>query len=155
MYTISAIGFVRSARSAVEDDGWDAVPAAIELAADLEPDALAGLETFSHAEILFVFDRVDGAKVERRSRHPRGNAAWPRVGIFAQRAKDRPNRLGATIVRILGRDGRRLRVAGLDAVDGTPVVDIKPVLREFLPRGEVTQPEWASELMRDYWKADS
>jgi tRNA (Thr-GGU) A37 N-methylase len=73
------------------------------------------------------------------------------VGIFAQRAKARVNRLAATIVRIEQRDGRVLRVAGLDAIDGTPVVDIKPVLREFLPRGEIRQPPWASELMRDYW----
>ena len=75
----------------------------------------------------------------------------PAVGIFAQRAKARPNRIGATIVRILGRDGGRLRVEGLDAIDGTPVLDIKPVLAEFLPSGPVRQPEWTRELMRDYW----
>ena len=85
------------------------------------------------------------------SRHPRGNPAWPSVGIFAQRAKARPNRIGATIVRILGKDGGRLRVEGLDAIDGTPVLDIKPVLSEFLPSGPVRQPEWTRELMRDYW----
>jgi tRNA (Thr-GGU) A37 N-methylase len=74
------------------------------------------------------------------------------VGIFAQRGKNRPNRLGATIARVLGRSGRRLTVVGLDAVDGTPVVDIKPVLREFLPQEVVIQPAWATELMEKYWQ---
>jgi tRNA (Thr-GGU) A37 N-methylase len=73
----------------------------------------------------------------------------------AARAKGRPNRLGSTVVRILLREGRRLRVLGLDAVDGTPVLDIKPVLAEFLPREPVRQPEWSRALMRDYWRPES
>ena len=75
------------------------------------------------------------------------------MGIFAQRAKDRPNRLGSTVVEIVKRDDRVLTVAGLDAVDGTPVLDIKPVMIEFLPRTTVRQPAWSHELMRQYWKA--
>jgi tRNA (adenine37-N6)-methyltransferase len=78
---------------------------------------------------------------------------WPRVGIFAQRAKDRPNRIGIGVGRLLGVDGRDLRVAGLDAVDGTPVLDIKPVMAEFLPRGELRQPAWSRELMAGYWRS--
>src|SRR5262249_18728471 len=99
--------------------------------------------------------RVDPSGVVVGARHPRNNPAWPRVGIFAQRAKGRPNRLGSTIVRILGRDGRRVRVAGLDAVDGTPILDIKPVMAEFLPREPVRQPAWSRELMRDYWRPEA
>jgi len=76
---------------------------------------------------------------------------WPLVGIFAQRGKNRPNRIGLTTCAILKVEGTRLHVRGLDAIDGTPVLDIKPVMREFLPRGEVRQPEWASELMAEYW----
>jgi tRNA (Thr-GGU) A37 N-methylase len=74
------------------------------------------------------------------------------VGIFAQRAKDRPNRLGTTIVEIAGREGSVLTVIGLDAIDGTPVIDIKPVMAEFLPRGAIRQPQWSHELMRYYWR---
>ena len=85
------------------------------------------------------------AAIVTGARHPRGNTSWPRVGIFAQRGKARPNRLGATIVQIEGREGRTLRVRGLDAVDGTPVVDIKPVFTEFMPRGPVRQPAWSHE----------
>jgi tRNA-Thr(GGU) m(6)t(6)A37 methyltransferase TsaA len=117
----------------------------------LEADSLAGLEEFSHVEVLFFFDRVAESEVEHRSRHPRGNPAWPRVGIFAQRGKNRPNRLGSSIARITKREGRTLHVVGLDAVDGTPVIDLKPVMKEFLPREAIRQPEWSIELMREYW----
>jgi tRNA-Thr(GGU) m(6)t(6)A37 methyltransferase TsaA len=151
MFTLSPIGVVRSGRTAPEDDYWGEAGATIELGPDVPAEALDGIDEYSHAEIFFILDRVSEAATERWARHPRGNPAWPRVGIFAQRAKVRPNRLAATIVRIQQRDGRVLRVAGLDAIDGTPVIDIKPVLREFLPRGEIRQPQWASELMRDYW----
>ena len=153
MIAIEPIGWVRSGRRELLDDDWDAVPARIELAPAFPPEALDGLETFSHAEVVYHFDRVAEATIERGARHPRGNPRWPRVGIFAQRAKDRPNRLGTTIVAIERREGRVLAVRGLDAVDGTPVVDIKPVMVEFLPRGPVRQPAWAHELMREYWKA--
>jgi tRNA (adenine37-N6)-methyltransferase len=150
--SLEPIGYVRSARRELLDDDWDRVPASIELRHELDATALDGLETFSHAEIVFHFHRVDPAAVEQGVRHPRGERRWPRVGIFAQRAKDRPNRLGVTIVAITSREGRILHVTGLDAVDGTPVLDIKPVMAEFLPRGEVRQPAWSHELMAEYWR---
>jgi tRNA (adenine37-N6)-methyltransferase len=151
MPMLEPIAYVRSARRALEDDNWGAVVARIELLESYDAECLLGLEEFSHAEVLFHFDRVAEDAIVRGARHPRGNRNWPRVGIFAQRGKDRPNRLGSTIVEILGRDGRALEVRGLDAVDGTPVLDIKPVMAEFLPRGVVRQPVWATELMKNYW----
>lgn len=149
--TLTPVGTVRTTRADLDDFDWDAVPARIELAPEFDPEALAGLEDFSHAEIIFRFDRIDESHVERISRHPRGNPRWPRLGIFAQRGAARPNRLGATIVRVVRREGRVLHVTGLDAADGTPVLDIKPVMREFLPRSEVRQPPWVAELMAGYW----
>lgn len=151
--TVEPIAHVRATRTTPEDDFWGGETAVIELADGIDAESLLGLEDFSHAEILFHFHRADPAKVVRDARRPRNNPAWPRVGIFAQRGKNRPNRLGSTIVRILGREGRALRVAELDAIDGTPVLDIKPVMRELLPRAEVRQPSWVGELMRDYWTA--
>jgi tRNA-Thr(GGU) m(6)t(6)A37 methyltransferase TsaA len=146
------IGVVRSSRTEPVDDGWDAVTSRIELDAErFGPDALAGLEAFSHVEVIVHFHRADPAREERGARHPRGNPAWPRVGIFAQRGKDRPNRLGATICRVLDVEGTVLHVAGLDAIDGTPVLDIKPWMEGFAPRGERREPAWAAELMRAYW----
>lgn len=85
------------------------------------------------------------------ARHPRNNKEWPAVGIFAQRGKNRPNRLGSTICRIVRVEGSKLFVSELDAINGTPVLDIKPVMTEFLPRQEVHQPAWSHELMRQYW----
>ena len=128
------------------------MPSRIELDPAFPPDALLGIEDFSHAEVLFLLDRIPEGAVERATRHPRGNPDWPRVGIFAQRGAARPNRIAATIVRIVRREGRVLHVTGLDALDGSPVLDIKPVMREFLPRGEVRQPRWAGEVMEGYWE---
>lgn len=101
--------------------------------------------------MIFHFDRAPASDVKTGARHPRGRADRPKVGILAQRGKDRPNRIGATVCRILSVDGLSLRVRGLDAIDGTPVLDIKPVMKGFLPRGEIREPDWAAELMRDYW----
>jgi tRNA-Thr(GGU) m(6)t(6)A37 methyltransferase TsaA len=145
------VGIVRAARDEAIDDEWGGVESTIELVPGIEEDALQGIEEFSHVEVLFFFDRVDPAKVVRGARHPRNNPDWPAVGIFAQRGKNRPNRIGSTIARVVGRDGPRLRVAELDAIDGTPVLDIKPVMNEFLPRDPVRQPAWTSELMARYW----
>ena len=151
MIALNPIGTVRSGRVDTRDDNWGDVESVIELRADLPAESLEGLAAFSHAEILFVFDRLDEETVVTGTRHPRDNRAWPKVGIFAQRASRRPNRLGATIVSVVGVEGTRLRVRGLDAADGTPVVDIKPVMAEFLPRDPVRQPAWSHELMKNYW----
>ena len=151
MFTISPIGVVHSSRKEAIDDRWETVSARIDLSMEFSPAALSGLAEFSHAEVIYYFDRVPDDKIERGARHPRGNPDWPSVGIFAQRAKDRPNRLGLTIVEIVNVTERTLTVRGLDAIDGTPVLDIKPVMQEFLPRTPVRQPAWSRELMRDYW----
>lgn len=148
---IQAVGVVRAGRREPLDDGWDTVPARIELDQNtFGAEALMGLDRFSHVEILFHFHAAKD-QVETAARHPRGRQDWPKVGIFAQRGKDRPNHLGATICRILSVQGTVLEVAGLDAIDGTPVLDIKPVWSGFLPRGDFREPEWAKELMREYW----
>jgi tRNA-Thr(GGU) m(6)t(6)A37 methyltransferase TsaA len=145
---------VESPRAELRDDDWGGVESRIVLDARFEADALEGIEAFSHVEVLFHFHRVDPAKIVSGARHPRNREDWPAVGIFAQRGKNRPNRIGSTIARVLGRDGRALRVAELDAVDGTPVLDLKPVMREFLPREAVRQPGWSTELMRRYWTSE-
>ncbi|MDB5705365.1 MAG: tsaA [Sphingomonas bacterium] len=148
---ITAIAKVRSTRADAVDDDWDRETAIIELEPRFGPEALFGLDAFSHAEIAFVFDQVPDSKIETGARHPRNREDWPLVGIFAQRGKSRPNRIGITVCRIEQVEGTRLHVRGLDAIHGTPVIDIKPVMREFLPRGEIRQPAWATELMADYW----
>lgn len=151
-FVVEPIGHVASARHEPLDDDWDSIPTRIELRGDrFGPDALLGLSDFSHIEVLYLFDRVDEASIETGARHPRGRLDWPKVGIFAQRGKNRPNRLGATICRLLAVEGLGLTVAGLDAIDGTPVLDIKPVMSGFERRGELREPEWARAIMGAYW----
>ena len=150
-FLMKSVGIVRAGRQEPSDDGWDRVPSRIELNKEqFGAEALLGLEQFSHVEVLFYFHAAH-ASAETAARHPRGRQDWPKVGIFAQRAKDRPNHLGATICRILSVQGTVLEVAGLDAIDGTPVLDIKPVWSGFLPRGTFHEPDWTKELMREYW----
>jgi tRNA (adenine37-N6)-methyltransferase len=151
-YSVEPVGVVEGGRGEVSDDDWGSSRAVIKLDPErFTAETLAGLDSFSHAEIVFLFDRVPEERIETGARHPRDRADWPRVGIFAQRGKDRPNRIGVSICRILAVQGLAVEVEGLDAIDGTPVLDIKPVLSGFLPRGEVREPEWAREIMQAYW----
>ena len=149
---IQAIGFVETRRRDAEDDYWGGEEACICLTPPYAADALQGLAEFSHVEVLFVFHLVETSKIVSGARHPRNNRDWPLTGIFAQRGKNRPNRIGSTICRVLRIEGAKLFVAELDAIDGTPVIDIKPVMTEFLPRQEIRQPAWSHELMRQYWQ---
>lgn len=151
LHSVAPIGFVRGGRQAVEDDHWGAERARIELTDAFGPEALFGLADFTHIEVIFQFDRVPDRKIETGARHPRGNTDWPLVGIFAQRGKNRPNRIGLCTCKVVAVEGTAVEVEGLDAVDGTPVLDIKPVMKAFLPRGVVGEPAWVGELMKDYW----
>ncbi|AZS23069.1 MULTISPECIES: SAM-dependent methyltransferase [unclassified Caulobacter] len=149
---MTPIGRVEGGRPEPEDDDWGASLARIVLdPAHFDDEALQGLEAFSHAEVVFVFDKVGDDQIITGARHPRGNTAWPRVGIFAQRGKNRPNRIGVTICEVVSVAGRVLEVRGLDAIDGTPVLDIKPVMSGFAPRGAVREPAWAKAIMEAYW----
>jgi tRNA-Thr(GGU) m(6)t(6)A37 methyltransferase TsaA len=150
-WAVRAIGFVSSPRTEAIDDDWGAVEATITLVAPYGPSALLGLDEFSHIEVIYLFDRVDPATVHTEARVPRNNPAWPEVGILAQRAKNRPNRLGLATCELVAVTGAVVRVRGLDAIDGSPVIDIKPYMTEFAPRGAVTQPAWSHELMADYY----
>ena len=149
--SITPIGYVRGGRTQAIDDDWGDSRASIELVENFGVEALFGLVDFSHVEVIFYFDQVPDNKIETGARHPRGNTDWPLVGIFAQRGKNRPNRMGLCTCRVVGVDGKVLHVEGLDAINGTPVLDIKPVMTEFLPRGAIVQPAWVGELMKDYW----
>jgi tRNA (adenine37-N6)-methyltransferase len=149
---LSPIAVVYNAHLTPTDGDWGGLVSEIRLDPALPEESLTGLEAFSHAEIIFQFHLVGEKEIVPGVRHPRENPDWPEVGIFAQRGRLRPNRLGLTVVRILRREGRSLFVEGLDAIDGTPVLDIKPVMQEFQPCGSIRQPEWSHELMKDYWK---
>ncbi|MBC7631625.1 SAM-dependent methyltransferase [Aeromicrobium sp.] len=149
---LTPIGVVRGGRETSDDDYWGGFESRIELDPQrFTDDALAALDTFSHVLIVYHFHPLNPASEESGGRHPRGRDDWPLVGIFAQRAKRRPNRIGVTICRVLSVDGPVLSVEGLDAMEGTPVLDLKPHMREFEPRGEVFQPQWSHEVMANYY----
>lgn len=146
------VAYVKSPIRDTVDDVWGDVVSEVQLdASRFSPESLIGLDQFSHVELTFLFDRVSETDVTAGARHPRGRQDWPRVGIFAQRAKNRPNRPGVTICRLRSVQNLSIFVEGLDAIDGTPVLDIKPYMRELAPRGEIHQPPWSSELMSRYW----
>jgi tRNA-Thr(GGU) m(6)t(6)A37 methyltransferase TsaA len=150
--TAVPIGTVHCPRSDRSDIDWGAVQSTIELdPAQFTEEALRGLGEFSHLEVVYFLHAIPEDAITASARHPRENPAWPRIGIFAQRGAKRPNRIGVSRCRIVAIDGLCVRVRGLDAIDGTPVLDVKPYMREFGPIGEVEQPQWATEVMRRYY----
>lgn len=132
--TISPIGRVRNEVTVKKDSSWDDDVSTIVLDEPFAP-GLAGLEGFSHAIILFYLDKAKYVPEKHLQRRPRGRDDMPLVGIFAQRTKDRPNQIGMTAVEIVSVGEGVLAVKGLDAIDGTPIVDIKPTTlpRPMLP----------------------
>lgn len=149
---VEPIAYIRSTRKDTDDDDWDREISSIILEESFSADALAGLTDFTHIEVIYYFHKVNPSKITTDARHPRNNTDWPKVGIFSQRGKNRPNRLACTICKIENIMDKQISVSGMDAIDGTPVLDIKPVMKEFLPRGCVIQPAWSREIMSGYWK---
>jgi tRNA-Thr(GGU) m(6)t(6)A37 methyltransferase TsaA len=145
------IATVTNCRPTPIDDFWGDIISEITLLPHITENAFKGIEEFSHLEIIYYFDKVDQNKIVY-SGHPRGNLAWPEMGIFGQRKKDRPNQLGLCTVELVNHTGRSIKVKYLDAIDGTPILDIKPVFKEFGAKSEIRQPQWSEELMQDYWK---
>jgi tRNA-Thr(GGU) m(6)t(6)A37 methyltransferase TsaA len=146
-----AVGFVVNSRKHPDDDHWEPVISEIRLADHVPVEAFDGISAFSHLEIIYFFDKVERLQINY-SGYPRGNPAYPVMGIFAQRKKDRPNAIGLATVELIEHSGRTITVKYLDAIDGTPVLDIKPVIKEFGPQTEIRQPPWVSELMKNYWR---
>lgn len=152
IFTVTPIGWVQSPRTSLENDHWGNVISEIIFKKEIfDPASIAGICDFSHLEIVFLMDQVALADIDHGARHPRNQQRWPKVGIFAQRAKNRPNRIGVSRCKLLSVTANTLVVQGLDAIHSTPVLDIKPYMIEFGARGEVHQPSWATELMEHYY----
>jgi len=147
---LKPIGYVKNVRTTPIDDQWESILSELVLADDIPIESLDHIEDFSHLEIIYFFNQVPQEDIVFSGR-PRGNLAYPQVGIFGQRKKDRPNTLGLCTVELVSHQGRSLTVKYLDAIDGTPVLDIKPVFREFQPQKLIRQPDWVADLMKNYW----
>jgi tRNA-Thr(GGU) m(6)t(6)A37 methyltransferase TsaA len=142
--TLKPIGWVIYGPDCPPQEGWEEREAIVEV----EPDwaeALDGIEGFSHIWLLWWLDRRDEPPETLRV-HPEGRPEMPLVGIFATRSPRRPNPLAMTAVELLGREDRRLRVRGLDACQGTPILDIKPYLRRGDQIPAATMPAWLQQL---------
>src|SRR4051794_34551528 len=114
---LSPIGIVHSDVDQPVDLAWGRIRSRIDLdACRFTSASLLGLEEFSHIEVVFAFHRVPESEIHYGTRHPRGRTDWPAVGIFAQRGKDRPNRIGVTVCRLISVNGLTLEVEGLDAI---------------------------------------
>jgi len=146
--SLKAIGRVRNSIGKMKREGWESVVSEIILDPQLE-EALAGVEDYSHLLILFWLSRVQRAGRGMKKIHPKSRQDLPLVGIFATRTQYRPNPIGLTLVKLLGRRKNVLRVRGLDALNGTPVIDIKPINpRHEFPK-DIRVPKWYDQLWKE------
>jgi len=142
--SLKPIGWVRSPIKEPMREGWQDVLSEIILDADLE-EALDGLEEFSHVIVFYWMHRVSQEGRSITKTHPQRREDLPLVGVFATRSPARANPIGMTAAKLVERKGNVLKVVGLDALDGTPVLDLKP----YLPRDsldDIRVPDWVDKL---------
>lgn len=152
-FRLQQIATVVGGHLAVVDDYQGGVESIIRLGEQFPLETLQGLEEFSHLSVTWVFSEAKPDDVQLHARSPRGNPRWPATGTFAHRNHRRPNQIATSYPRLLHVDGRDLHVTDLDAVHGTPVIDLSPYFQEMGPRGVVTQPAWPGEMLANYWSA--
>ena len=142
---IKPIGKVKNSVRKMRREGWGSVISEIILEPKYE-EALEGVEEYSHLLILFWLSRLRRSDRQMKKIHPKSRQDLPLVGIFATRTQYRPNPIGLTQVKLVGRKKNILRVQGLDAVDGTPVIDIKPLSPRNECPSKVRLPAWYHRL---------
>jgi len=148
--TIEPIGVVVSPVREGRDEGWGGIVSEIRIAPRFA-EGLQGLEQFSHVVVVFLMHEATFDPAAHLARRPRDRDDMPRLGIFAQRAKHRPNPIGLTTVRIERVEGASVFVRGLDAIDGSPVLDLKPHAPVFDAPAGASTPEWFGRLMAGYF----
>lgn len=148
--TLTVIGTVRNGRESAADHGWGSVASTIEIAPEFAA-GLEGLAAFTHVIVLFYMHLDPDPEPPTLVRRPRGRADMPVLGVFAQRGRMRPNPLGVTTCEIVHVEPGRLTVRGLDALEGTPVLDLKPYFPLFDRRDQARVPEWVGRLMQGYF----
>ena len=147
---IKPIGYVNTNVKLQTDKHWGKIQSKIIIDEELV-DGLNGLSSFSHIIVVYNLNEAKFIKEENLIRRPQGRKDMPKVGIFAQRAKDRPNSIGITAVKLLDVTDNTITVEGLDAINNTPVLDIKPYYPKFDLKNEVVVPDWVNVLMKDYF----
>ena len=144
------IGEVINAVFQKKDEGWGSDISEIVLGEKYQK-GLTGLADFSHIIVVFWLNEAHFDLEKHLLRRPQGRSELPLCGIFAQRAKDRPNPIGITAVKLLGVSGNVITVQGLDAVNGTPVLDIKPYFPQYDCRTDAKTADWTAVIMENYF----
>jgi tRNA-Thr(GGU) m(6)t(6)A37 methyltransferase TsaA len=142
--TLKAIGIVRNEIKQPIRHGWREIVSDIVINSDLT-EALDGLDEFSHIIVLYWLHRLPAGRQLPLKVHPMGRPELPLVGRFATRSPSRPNPVGQATVRLLERRGNILKVKGLDAIDGTPVIDIKPYIPGYDSADDAKAPPWMTK----------
>jgi tRNA-Thr(GGU) m(6)t(6)A37 methyltransferase TsaA len=141
---------VRNGRTSTGDRDWGGLESAIVMEPGFE-SAITGLEEFSHLLVIFHLHLDPNDEPPALTRRPRGRPDMPLRGVFAQRGRMRPNPIGITTVTIVRVERHSVVVRGLDAVDDTPVLDLKPYVPVFDRPDEPRIPEWMDRLMEGYF----
>jgi tRNA-Thr(GGU) m(6)t(6)A37 methyltransferase TsaA len=144
------IGTIESPVREAVDENWGSIESKIHLESSFA-SGLQGIDGFSHIIVVFFMHQSTFESASDLVRLPQGRPDMPQIGIFAQRAKHRPNPIGITTVRLIEVDGNVLKVKGLDAIDGTPVLDIKPYFPAYDRVQGAVIPEWVKRLMKGYF----
>lgn len=143
------IGYVKNEVQGKKDVSWGEELSVITLKEEYY-NGLTGLENFSHVIIIYYLDKANYESDKHLQRRPQNRDDMPLVGIFSQRGKDRPNKIGMTSVQIVSVDEKSLTVKGLDAIDGTSILDIKPYYPVY-DKKDAQVPEWVTRLMEHYF----
>ncbi len=145
--SVRPIGVVRNGVKTLRPDGWAHVRSDILMRDDLSR-SLDGIEGYSHIIVVFAFDKVPESELRPRVR-PGLDGRVPEQGVLATRSQLRPSPLGVSVVRLLKRRRNVLRVEALDAIDGTPVLDIKPYFPNYDAVPDAGIPDWARALTEE------
>jgi len=147
---IIPIGLVKSSVTELVDKNWGNVTSRINLLPEYK-GSLVGLEDFSHIIVITYLHQAKYTPSKHLQRRPRGMESMPKVGIFSQRVKDRPNPIGVTAVEIINVGDDYIEVRGLEAIDATPIIDIKPYYPHYDKIETPKIPQWVDRLMNNYF----
>jgi len=147
---LKPIGFVSSPVTKRMDENWGKITSKIKLKPEYT-GALTGIDGFSHAIIITYLHQAKYEKEKHLQRRPRNLETMPMAGILSQRAKNRPNPIGITAVEIINAGDDYLELKGLDAIDATPILDIKPYYPDYDKIDNPEVPEWVDRLMKGYF----
>lgn len=150
MIQFQPIGMIKSPVTKMSQGNWGSVQSEIHLDKRYLP-GLKGLEDFSHIIVVFYLDRAAFMPSEHLLRRPRGQKEQPKVGVFAQRTKYRPNPIGISSVELLSVENNVITVKGLDAMDDTPLLDLKPYMPIFDKIDDARLPEWSGKFNKGYF----